>query len=66
MTIKLNQDHIVLKPTRVGNAFLRLAHIRVTLVARVKKYNCQICMPNINPGIMMIALANQDTNSMVL
>ena len=41
-TIQLIQTHSVLKPTRVGNNFLLLAHINVNDVANVKKYNCHI------------------------
>jgi hypothetical protein len=66
MTIRLNQAHMVLKATRVGNSFLFDAQINVRLVAKVKKYSCQICMPNISPGMMIMALQNHDTNSTML
>jgi hypothetical protein len=57
---------MVLNPTKVGNSFLLLAQINVILVNNVKKNNHQICMPNIKPGIMMMALAAQLTNSTIL
>jgi hypothetical protein len=60
------QAHTVLKPIRVGNSFLLLAQIKLKLVAKVKKYNHHICMPNISPGTMITALANHETNSTVL
>jgi hypothetical protein len=66
MTIKLNHAHMVLKATSVGNSFLFDAQIKVKLVAKVKKYSCQIWMPNINPGIIIMALQNQETNSTML
>jgi hypothetical protein len=57
--------HIVLNPTSVGNSFFSLAQISVRLVANVKKYNHQMLMPDINPGIMIQALAAQLANSTV-
>jgi hypothetical protein len=57
---------MVLNPTSVGNSFFSEAQISVRLVASVKKYNHQICMPNIKPGTMMQALAAHDANSTVL
>jgi hypothetical protein len=60
------QTQIVLNPTSVGSSFFSLAHINVRLVNRVKKYNHQTLMPNINPGIIIIALAAHDANSTVL
>ena len=66
MTIKLNHAHMVLKATRVGNSFLFDAQIKARLVAKVKKNSCQICMPNISPGIMIMALQNHDANSTML
>ena len=62
----LIQVQIVLKPTKVGNNFLLLAQINERLVAKVKKYNHQICIPKINPGTMITALAAQLRNSTVL
>jgi hypothetical protein len=60
------QAHIVLNPTSVGNSFFSLAQINVRLVASVKKYSHQMLMPNINPGIIIIALAAHDANSTIL
>ena len=65
-TIQLIQTHSVLKPTRVGNNFLLLAHINVNDVANVKKYNCHIWTPNTSPGTMIRALAVHDRNSTIL
>jgi len=62
----LNQAHMVLNPTNVGNSFLLLAQISERLVNSVKKYNHQSCIPNINPGMIIIALANQDAASTIL
>jgi hypothetical protein len=56
----------VLNPTNVGRSFLLLAQISVRLVKSVKKNNHQICIPNINPGIMITALAAQLENSTML
>ena len=57
---------MVLKPTRVGNSFFSLAQISVNDVAKVKKYNHHIEIPNIKPGMMMQAFAAHDANSTVL
>jgi hypothetical protein len=57
---------MVLNPTSVGNSFFSLAQINVRLVNKVKKYNHQMLMPNIKPGIMIQALAAQLANSTVL
>jgi len=57
---------MVLKPTSVGNNFLLLAHISVRLVTNVKKYNHQILIPNMSPGMIITALAAQLKNSTVL
>jgi hypothetical protein len=56
----------VLNPTSVGSNFFSLAQISVRLVAKVKKYNHQICIPNIKPGTIIQALAAQLKNSTVL
>ena len=64
--MQLSQAHIVLNPTRVGNAFLLDAQISVILVAKVKKYNHHSWIPKINPGMIMIAFATQLINSTVL
>ena len=65
-TIQLIQAQIVLNPTRVGRSFLFDAQIRDKLVARVRKYNHQIWIPQMSPGIMITALANQLKNSTLL
>jgi hypothetical protein len=57
---------MVLNPTSVGNSFFSLAQISVSDVNRVKKYNHHICMPKINPGTMIQALAAHEANSTVL
>jgi hypothetical protein len=64
--MQLIHAQIVLNPTSVGNNFLLLAHIRLRLVANVKKYNHQILIPNINPGIIITAFAAHDKNSTIL
>ena len=60
------QTQIVLNPTSVGSSFFSEAHISERLVPRVKKYNHHTEMPNIKPGIIIQALANQERNSTVL
>jgi hypothetical protein len=65
-TIQLNHTHMVLNPTSVGKSFLFDAQISVRLVSRVKKYSHQTEMPNISPGMIITALANQDANSTML
>jgi hypothetical protein len=60
------QTQSVLKPTKVGSNFLFDAQIRAREVAKVKKYSHQREIPKINPGTIIKALANQDTNSTVL
>ena len=57
---------MVLNPTKVGSSFFSEAHISVRLVAKVKKYSHHMEMPNINPGMMMQALAAHEANSTVL
>jgi hypothetical protein len=57
---------IVLNPTSVGNSFFSDAHINVRLVNKVKKYSHHMLMPKINPGIMIIALANHAAASILL
>jgi hypothetical protein len=64
--MQLNQTQIVLNPTRVGNSFLLLAQINVKLVARVRKNNHHMLIPNIKPGKIMTALAIHDKNSTIL
>jgi hypothetical protein len=55
-----------LNPTNVGNNFLLDAHISAKLVNKVKKYNHHKLIPNIRPGIIIIAFAPQLKNSTVL
>jgi len=55
-----------LNPTNVGNNFLLDAHINAKLVANVKKNNHHRLIPNISPGIIIIAFAPQLKNSTVL
>jgi hypothetical protein len=57
---------MVLNPTSVGNSFFSLAQIKVNDVNSVKKYSHHIETPKINPGTIIVALANQDRNSTVL
>jgi hypothetical protein len=57
---------MVLKPTNVGNNFLFDAQIKDKLVNKVKKYKYHNEIPNIKPGIIIIAFANQLKNSTVL
>jgi hypothetical protein len=66
ITIHDNQIHKVLNATSVGKSFLLLAQISVMLVINVKMYSCQMLTPNIKPGTIMIALANQLAASMTL
>jgi hypothetical protein len=40
--------------------------MRVREVNRVRKYNHQICMWKIRPGIIIMAFATHETNSTVL
>jgi hypothetical protein len=56
----------VLNPTRVGKSFLLLAHIRDRLVMSAIKYSCQMLLPNIRAGIIIIALAIQLAASIIL
>jgi hypothetical protein len=65
-TIHDIQVHIVLNPTKVGNSFLFDAHINVKLVTKVKKNNHHKLIPNIRPGIIMTAFADQLKNSIIL
>jgi hypothetical protein len=56
----------VLNKIRVGNDFFILAQINNDEVSNVKKCIYQSSIPNINPGMIIIALANQDANSIIL
>jgi hypothetical protein len=57
---------IVLKTIRVGRDFLILAQINNEDVVKVIKCNHHISIPNINPGIIIIALAIQADSSITL
>jgi hypothetical protein len=60
------QIHIVLNRIRVGRDFLIDAQINRDDVNKVRKCIYHNSIPNIRPGIMIIALAIQDANSIVL
>jgi hypothetical protein len=60
------QIQIVLKSINVGNDFRIEAQIKAEEVASVKKCIYHNSTPNINPGIMIIALANHAANSIIL
>lgn len=58
--------HNVLNTIRVGNDFLILAQINSEDVANVKKCMYHNSIPKTKPGTIMIALAIQAANSIVL
>ena len=58
--------HNVLNTINVGNDFLILAQINNEEVSSVRKCIYHNSIPNIKPGTMMIALAIQEANSIVL
>jgi Cu/Ag efflux protein CusF len=60
------QIHIVLNKINVGNDFLIDAQINADDVANVKKCMYHNSIPNINPGMMIIAFAIQAAASIVL
>lgn len=64
--VKDIQIHNVLNKIKVGNDFFIDAQIKSAEVNKVKKCNCQISIPNIRPGIMIIAFALQAISSIVL
>jgi hypothetical protein len=64
--VKEIQIQIVLKSINVGSDFLILAHINKDDVIRVKKCKYHNSIPNTKPGIIIIALAIHDDNSMIL
>lgn len=66
MIDKEMQIHIVLNRINVGKDFLMEAQIKDDEVANVKKCMYQSSIPNINPGTIIIALAIQLQNSIVL
>jgi hypothetical protein len=56
----------VLKAINVGKSFLIDAQINSDDVSKVRKCIYHNSIPNINPGMRIIALVNQDANSIVL
>jgi hypothetical protein len=58
--------HNVLNTINVGKDFLILAHINSEDVSKVKKCIYHNSIPNIKPGTIIIALAIQAANSIVL
>ena len=60
------QIHIVLNRIRVGRDFLIDAQISADEVNKVRKCIYHNSIPNIRPGIIMIALAIQAANSITL
>jgi hypothetical protein len=60
------QIHIVLNKINVGNDFLIDAQIKADDVANVKKCIYHHSIPNINPGIIIIALAIHAAASIIL
>lgn len=58
--------HNVLKTINVGNDFLILAQIKRLDVSSVRKCMYHNSIPKIRPGTMIIALAIQAANSIVL
>ncbi len=58
--------HNVLNTINVGKDFLILAQINNEDVSKVKKCIYHNSIPNIKPGTMIIALAIQAANSIVL
>jgi Cu/Ag efflux protein CusF len=66
MIVSDMQIHIVLNKINVGNDFLIDAQINADDVANVKKCIYHNSIPNINPGMMIIAFAIQAAASIVL
>ncbi len=60
------QIHIVLNRIRVGRDFFIDAQINREDVNRVRKCIYHNSIPNIRPGIIIIALAIQAANSIIL
>jgi hypothetical protein len=60
------QIHIVLNRINVGKLFLIDAQIKRDDVNRVRKCIYHNSIPNIKPGTMIIALAIQEQNSIIL
>jgi hypothetical protein len=66
MIVKEIQIHIVLNKINVGSDFRIDAQINADDVANVRKCIYHNSIPNINPGIIMIAFAIQAAASMIL
>jgi hypothetical protein len=66
MIVNEIQIHIVLNKINVGNDFLIDAQINADDVANVRKCIYHNSIPNINPGMIMIALAIQAAASIIL
>jgi len=60
------QIQIVLKRIRVGRFFFIEAQISREEVARVRKWKYHSSIPNTNPGTIIMALAIQLQNSIIL
>jgi len=60
------QIHIVLNKINVGKLFLIDAQINNEDVSSVRKCIYHNSIPNIRPGTMIIALAIQEQNSIIL
>ena len=66
MIVKEIIIHMVLNRINVGNDFLILAQINNEDVNNVKKCKYHNSIPKINPGTIIIALAIQAANSIVV
>ena len=66
MIVSDMQIQIVLNKINVGNDFLIDAQINADDVINVRKCIYHNSIPNINPGIMIIAFAIQADNSIIL
>jgi hypothetical protein len=66
MIVNDMQIHIVLNKINVGKLFLIDAQINNEDVSSVRKCIYHNSIPNIRPGTMIIALAIQEQNSIIL
>jgi hypothetical protein len=66
MIVNDMQIHIVLNKINVGKLFLIDAQINNEDVSSVRKCIYHNSIPNIKPGTMIIALAIQEQNSIIL
>jgi len=66
MIVNDMQIHIVLNRINVGKLFLIDAQINNEDVSSVRKCIYHNSIPNIRPGTMIIALAIQEQNSIIL